>query len=107
MQSGVLRDIVTLQSKSVSRDAYGGETITWTDEARVWANVHPLRGREYLAARQAQERLDMRVYIRYRSGVRPDWRLLWRGVTYQVTAVVDVDAKKRELELMCAGETPL
>jgi head-tail adaptor len=36
---GELTERVTLQSRSVAKDAYGQDTITWTDVATVWARV--------------------------------------------------------------------
>ena len=101
MRAGRLRHRVTLQRKVVTRDAYGGEVITWTDVATVWAAVEPLRGRELEAAAQAGAELSARIVMRYRSDVVPEWRVAWDGHVYDIEAVVDVDGRHRTLELRC------
>ena len=58
---------VTLQSRSTAKDAYGQDTITWTDVCAVWAQVQALRGREFFAAAQVQQEQTVKVRIRYRN----------------------------------------
>lgn len=104
MRAGRLRHSVTLQSKSVSRDAAGGESIMWTTFATVWAEVQPLSGREYVAMRQAQADVAVRVRMRYVAGVNPAMRVVHGSAIYNVLEVIDVWGRQRELELMCTGD---
>lgn len=104
MRAGRLRHTVTLQSKSVSRDAVGGESITWSTFATVPAEVQPLSGREYVAMRQAQADVSVRVRLRYLSGVNPAMRVQHGSAVYNVLEVIDVGARNRELELLCEGD---
>lgn len=107
MQAGRLRHQVVIQSKTVTgRDAKGGEVVTWTTFATVQADVVPLRGREYLAVRQAQAELQVRVVMRYIPGVTPEMRLVHGTTIYDIADVIDVDGRRRTLELMCAAEAP-
>ncbi len=104
MRAGRLRHTVTLQSKSVSRDAVGGESITWSTFATVPAEVQPLSGREYVAMRQAQADVSVRVRMRYLSGVNPAMRVQHGSAVYDFLEVIDVAGRARELELLCAGD---
>ena len=70
-----LRHRVVLQAKSVTRDAMGGEVITWVDQATVWAAIEPLNARELVAAQQVQPELSTRISIRHRSDVTAEWRV--------------------------------
>ena len=101
MRAGELRHRVTIQQKIVTRDTFGGEVVTWADVATVWAAVEPLRGREFLDAKQIQAETAYRVRMRYRSDVDTDMRIVWDSRTLEITAVLDVDGRGRELELMC------
>lgn len=103
MRAGALHERVTLQAKSVARDAYGGEVVTWQDQATVWAAVEPINGREYVALRAGQADITLRVRMRYRAGVTPEWRLLWQTRPYDIVDVIDVNARRTELVLMCRG----
>lgn len=94
---------VTLLEKSVARDALGGEVITWTDQGDIWAEVTPLRGREYFAAQQVNPEYTTRFRLHYDDAptITNAWRLEWRGDQYDVLDVIDVEARMRMLELMC------
>lgn len=103
MRAGTLRHRVTIQQKSVTRDSYGAEVVTWTDLDTVWAAVEPLSGREYLAALQTQAEVTTRIRLRYRSDlvVEPEMRVTWDGHTYDVLAAIETQARRREVQLMC------
>ena len=104
MRAGQLRHRVTLQSKSPTQDAFGGEVITWVEEAVVWARVEELRLKEYLAVRAAQADVDLRVTIRYLPNVAAEWRLLWKGNAYDIVSVTNAEGRGIMLELLCRGE---
>lgn len=65
LRAGALNRRITLQSRSTSQDASGGQLLTWTDVATVWANVDPLSGRELLAAQAVQSAVSHQITIRY------------------------------------------
>lgn len=94
---------ITLLSKSVTRDAMGGEIITWVDEGDVWAEAEPLRGREYFASKQFIAEDTTRFRVRYQDAITitSEWRLRWREQDYDIVYVVDVNAAQRTRELLC------
>ncbi|MGL4480452.1 MAG: phage head closure protein [Aeromonas veronii] len=99
--AGKYRHRITLQSKSVMRDAMGGETIAWTDEATVWALVEALSGRALMAAQQAQSEVTARILLRHRGDIQPDWRVLHGADVYAIHAIIP-DATGQEINLQCA-----
>jgi SPP1 family predicted phage head-tail adaptor len=101
MEAGSLRHRVTIQSKSVTRDTYGGEVITWATVATVWAAVEPLNGREWLEGRQAAAEVTTRIRIRYRSGVLPEMQVVYGSHAYDILAVIQPEEKRQEIQLMC------
>lgn len=88
MAAGRLVERVTIQQKSVTRNGLGEEVVTWGDLVTVWAEAIPLRGREFYAANQTQQVVDVRFRIRARSGLTNDMRLLWRTEPYDITALI-------------------
>ena len=100
MDIGKLDRRVTLQSKSVTRAANGEEVVTWADVATVWAQVHALRGKEFFAGAEMQAAVDVRVRMRYRSGVTRDMRLLHDGPSLDIVSVIET-GRREGLELMC------
>ena len=101
MRAGVLRDRVLLQSHRKFRDPDGGVTDTWEDEEYVWAKVWALRGREYVQSREQHADITIRVIIRYRPDVTPSWRIKFGERILHVVHVIDLQGRRRELELMC------
>lgn len=105
MEAGRLRQRVTIQEKSVVRDTYGGETITWTEVDTVWAEVTPLVGREYLEARQEGAEINTKIRIRYLAGVKPEMRATFTdddgAHIYDIQSVQHVETRQREIVLYC------
>ena len=79
---------VTFQQKSATRNALGEEVVTWTDVCTVWAEAIPLRGREFYAANQTQQVVDVRFRLRARAGLTNDMRLQWKAQPYDITGLI-------------------
>lgn len=100
---------ITLQAKSVTRNAIGEEVVTWTDvvtdtpDHAIWAEAWPLKGREFFAAQQTQYAADVRFRIRYRTGIVREQRVLWHGEPYDITQVVDVGAAHHTIEILAVN----
>lgn len=104
LDTGRFRERLTLQAPAQgSVDARGHGPDTFEDVATVWGSAEPLRGREFFAAGQQQAQAEIRFRCRHRTDVLATWRVLWRGVAYQLTAPpIDVDGARVQLELMAA-----
>lgn len=101
MRAGTLRQRVTLQSKSATQNTFGEEVITYTDWATVWGSVEPLRGREFLEGKQITAEVSTRIRIRYRSGILPEWRVVFGSVIYDIHSIIHLKEREREIHLMC------
>lgn len=108
-QPGRANQRIKLQAKSITRNAIGEEVVTWTDvvtdtaDHAIWAEVWPLKGREFFAAQQTQYAADVRFRIRYRTGIVRDQRVLWNGEPYDITQVVDVGAAHHTIEILAVN----
>lgn len=101
MDIGKLDQRVTLQSRSVVKDALGQDTITWVDVATVWAQRINQRSAEAFAAAQMGDDDVVELHIRYRADVLTTWRLVWRGVGYDITSVSDYGGRNDRTRLLC------
>jgi SPP1 family predicted phage head-tail adaptor len=101
MDAGELNAKIVLKRRSAVQSA-GKETVSYPTVATVSAKAEPIRGREFVALQQAQSEIDIRFTIYYRTDVRADWRVEWRGQDYEVVGPpIDVGARKEWSELMC------
>lgn len=103
MRAGKLRHRVTIQSASETQpDSNMGQPVeSWSDFATVWAHVEPLHGRERMVAQERTAELDTRITIRYLSGVLAKMRVIYGSHTYDILAVINLDERDREMQLMC------
>lgn len=101
MRAGRFRHRVAIKDRVVTRDSYGEEDVAWATVATVWADIQPIRGREYLEMDQAQADLTHRVWLRWRSGVEPTMRLHFGERVLQIESVIRPGEQRIGLELIC------
>lgn len=101
MRAGQLRERVTIQQKSVARDAYGAEVITWLELDTVWGSVEPLTGAEFHEQTAERSTINTRIRIRHRTDVEPEMRAVWGSRVYDIHSVINPHSDRREVVLMC------
>lgn len=86
MNAGKLRHRIAFQSMGAGQNPVTGEETTgWiTIWDKVPASVEPLSSRDLIAAQAAQSDASARIVIRYRAGVLPTMRILFRGEVYAI-----------------------
>lgn len=102
MKAGQLRHRVTIERLDVGQDSAGAIVESWSEFAVVWAAVEPIGGREYWQAQQVAAENSVRVRIRYVEGVVPTMRIVYGSRKLNILAVVDIEERHRELQLMCS-----
>lgn len=110
MRAGSLKQRVRVCSliETQSTGATGtGEMIqSWSTGTELWANVEPLRGREYFSARQYQSIVDTRITLRYTTLIDSKSKIIVNGVDYFVESSIDVGLTGTELQCMCYRVQP-
>ncbi|SCY25308.1 phage head closure protein [Alkaliphilus peptidifermentans] len=104
MKIGKLRHRITIQEYQATRDSFGAEVKEWVDIKTVWASIEPLSGREYFSAKQINAEVTTKIRTRYLKGIHPKMRVLFNDRIFEILSVINVEEKKRELELMCKEE---
>jgi SPP1 family predicted phage head-tail adaptor len=110
MRSGQLRHKITIDLKTSTRDAYGGESVTWTTNIGVWAAIYPLRGSQYFAAAQVQGGISHKVRIRYAtlgastSIQRGYCRATFGDRVFTIQNVLNPEERNIFLDLLCVEE---
>lgn len=101
MRAGDLRNRITLQQQTKTRDAIGGEIVTWVDVATVWAEKLHQTSREFYGSQKTNAELTDLFKIRYREGVDTKMRLVFGDKIYDIIGAPDPDGRRRELWLLC------
>lgn len=101
LRAGRLREQVTIQSATKTQDGYGQPIEAWGTFAAWQCEVAPLRGREYLAAKQYNAQTTHKLTGHWISGVLPTMRVLWGTRVLRIESVINQGERNRTLELMC------
>ena len=89
IDTGRLRERVTIQQATESRNALGETTLAWTTFAERWASVEGVSAREALELGQADVSITHRVRMRYVDGMTHNMRLLWRSRVLEIVSLLE------------------
>lgn len=103
MRAGRLRHQIRFERSTETVNAYNEPVQTWSLLASAWVGIEPLRGNERIAAMQVQAAADVRIVTRYQtalSDLNPKDRAVFGSKVYDIKAVINVDERNRELQVM-------
>lgn len=86
---GRLRERVTVQQASESRNALGETVLAWADLTTVWASVEGVSSREAIDAGQQEVTITHRVRMRYLSTLTQNMRFRWRDRTLNIVSLLE------------------
>ncbi len=105
MEAGKLRHKIDIQQFTTAKDSYGEDIKTWASFHKTFAEIRPLRGKEYFDTQQIVPEVDNKIVIRYRSGIAPTMRVVWGSRTYEIRSVINFDERNVMMEML-AVENP-
>ena len=100
IDAGSLRERVTVQQASESRNALGETVLSWATFAERWASVEGVLARESLAYGQNEITVTHKVKMRFLEGLTQRMRLQWRGRTLEIVSLLE-HGSRSEHELIC------
>ena len=106
MRAGTLRNLVNVQTVTITQSAKGDITETWATSFQTWANIVPERGVEYIDATQTQSVVTHKIYVRYdtsTAAITPSYRINYDSVNYKVEAALN-DPRKTMITLTATEE---
>lgn len=84
MKAGQLRDWLTIERQTVTRDALGGAISTWATWTETWGELRPASGRERFLNFQTIPEATYKCRIRWIDGLTTADRIVCEGVTYDI-----------------------
>ncbi len=103
VDAGRLDRRVQFQRKTITRDAYGAEVATWSTVVTAWAEVRDIllwNNGETSAENMRQLTRPARIFMRYRTDITTDMRLVVGTRTMQIVSIAEL-GQKQAIELMC------
>lgn len=103
---GAMRERVDIQTRTPTVGAIGNVAFAWATTATVWAQVRPMSARERFVAERLAARGVYEITIRWRTGITPAMRMLWRGRTFNVKQILNPDERRRFLTIIVEDAAP-
>jgi len=96
---GEMRTRITLQARTVSEDAGGFETPTWSTIATVWGRWISAHGPEIFSSSTIEAERSATVLIRFRNDIDETCGVLLNTELYEITSIDNIRMKNEYLEL--------
>jgi len=92
--AGQLDRRITIQSFTTSTDDFGEVIQSFTTLANVWAKVEEKSGSEGEDGNQLVATRKVEFFIRYRSDINEQMRIVYEGQTHKIEAILNADSRK-------------
>ena len=101
MRAGLLRNRITIEQNTPTRDSFGAEVEQWSTFATLWAMVETVSGLETINQQQAAALTTHRITLRFYDGVEPAMRVNWDGRLFDIHSI-EADPAHGEMQLICS-----
>jgi SPP1 family predicted phage head-tail adaptor len=108
LRAGDLRRLVSVQSRSTSLDAYGAQSLTWTELKKVYAAIDGLSGRELLAAEAVQSEVTHQITVRYDASLwaspitAAKYRIVYGARYFDIMGMINENERDSIVTLLAA-----
>ena len=92
--AGQLDRRITIQDAQELIDVFGQRKDIFVTLANVWAKVEEKRGSEGEEGNQLVATKRVEFFIRYRSDINEQMRILYNNETYLIEAILNADSRK-------------
>ena len=98
---GSLNKRIILQYETKVSDGMGGFTTVWNDACTIWAAIWGISANELVQSMQTDMVISHRVRIRFRSVLRPSWRIKFGFRYFNIISILNPNEHNEWLDLMC------
>ena len=109
MRAGDLRHSLILETKTMTVDANGDRTETWTTFLECYGSIATGNGREFFAAKQTIVDLSHSLIIRFVAGIKHDMRVKFVDPKnsnvaryFNIRAILNPDERNEMIELQAS-----
>ena len=101
-----LKHRITIQKPARVSNGMGGFAVTWTNVATVWARILPVSAKEARESEREAMTISHTVSIRWRSDLRPTWRLKHKTAYLSIVGIVNPELANEWLDINCLEIKP-
>ena len=98
---GRLRKRITILKFEETENELGQTVNALKPFKTVWAEIHPLKSREYIEAGLTQTESTYKILMRWFEGLTEEMFIEYRSQQFSITSICDVEMSHDYYELMC------
>jgi len=87
--------------ESTEQNELGEDTQVPKMIYKLWAEVIPVRGKEYLSMDKLVPEMQYKITTRYRPDINQAHLIKWQGRELNIKAIVDISGKEEHMEIAC------
>ena len=99
MNIGALKHKIVIQQKMDTVNTEGITQKVWTEYKTVYAAFKTLSGREFIQLSATNAENICTFIMRYIPGLLNNMRIIYMNKTYNITAIIDIDGKHKEMHV--------
>jgi len=101
MNTGRLRNRISVQTSTAGVDGAGQATLTWATTTTVKGAIYTLKGKEYLSSDKNITQVTHRIIIRWINNLTPKMRFVWNSRTFNIVFCGEDRTHDRTREVLC------
>lgn len=101
LDAGRLTKRVEIWEYQERETEWGKRKVELTKKAEVWADIHPVRGTEFLEYYRDANALQYKITIRYRQGITEKDVLVRGKRQFEINSIINVNEENVALEIYC------
>ena len=94
IESGELRQRVTIQVNTPTQDAFGQPIDSWSTVTSRWAKIEPNIGSPFVQSDQLRNVSTHRITMRFFEGLSPRHRILYGSRVFNVTGLISSEERQ-------------
>ena len=87
--------------KHTEENEVGEEVQVPQKLCELWADVNPIRGKEYFEVQKIVPEMQYKITTRYRQGINQAMIVKWGDKELNINSIIDISGKEENMELMC------
>lgn len=100
MRAGSLKNKITFQEQTQTKNNFGEVEETWSDVLTTWASIQTISGKEQYLSNQNYATLSHKLRVRYSSLINSKQKILFGTRVFKILAVLNIFEKNKELEIL-------
>lgn len=101
LDAGRLNKKVTIYGYTEIDSPLGGKKVALAKKAKVWAELKPVRGTEFLEYYRDTNELQYKITIRYRPDVTEKDVILYKKRQFEINSIININEDDVALEIYC------